>query len=116
MYESAAASDSDLTRMLRSMYMARMGFLRVRTGNGAHLRPHFVEEGPESDSSQPIRRTNSMDSSFDSQFNGHAEAQLDGFGIKFCRNGLDNNVHLARVAVLDFGMWKLKHYLHFLCK
>ena len=91
------------------MYLGRMG-------NGAHLRPHFVEEVPTSDVSQPIRRTNSMDSVHDPKFNGHTEAQLDGFGIKFCRNGLDNNVHLARVAILDFGMWKLKHYLHFLCK
>lgn len=99
------------------MYMARMGFLRVRTGNGAHLRPHFIEEVPESDAVNPVvRKTNSMDSVHNDKFANASEVQLDGFGIKFCRNGLDNTVHLARVAVIDFGMWKLNHYLHFLCK
>ena len=99
------------------MYMARMGFIRVRTGNGSHMSPHFVEEVLESDSAEPtVRRTNSMDSVHNSKFESESEAQLDGFGIKFSRTGLDNDVHLARVAIIDFGMWKLKHYLHFLCQ
>lgn len=81
------------------------------------MRPHCIEEVPEPGSADPtVRRTNSMDSVYNSQFETESEALLDGFGIKFSRTGLDNDVHLARVAVIDFGMWKLKHYLHFLCK
>ena len=103
--------------MLKSMYLGVMGFSTVSTGNTSHLRPTCVTEifEPEIDSGVP-RKTDSSDRKYDGEFEGKSEAVLDGFGFKFARNGLDNKVHNARVAIIDFSTWKLKHYLHFLSK
>ena len=38
-----------------------------------------------------------------------------GFGFGF-RPYTTRGVHRARVMVLDFGAWKLRHFIHFLCK
>ena len=99
------------------MYIAVMGFMTVRTGNTSHMRPtSFVEVfEPGTDVGTP-RQLDASDRRFDSDFDGKSEAQLEGFGIPFVRNGLDDRIHNARVAIMDFSGWKLRHYLHFLSK
>ena len=99
------------------MYLAVMGFMTVRTGNTSHLRPtSFIEVfEPGIDIAVP-RQIDASDRRFDDAFVGKSEVQLEGFGIPFVRNGLDNRIHNARVAIVDFSGWKLRHYLHFLSK
>ena len=117
MYPAGAASEQDRSQMLKSMYLGVMGFSTVNTGNTSHLRPTCVTEifEPEVDSGIP-RKTDASDRKFDGEFEGKSEAVLDGFGFNFVREGLDNKIHNARVAIIDFSTWKLKHYLHFLSK
>ena len=117
MYPAGAASEHERTQMLSSMYMGVMGFSTVCTGNTSHLRPTCVTEvfEPEVEFGVP-RSTDATDKKFDSDFESKDQAVLDGFGFKFTRTGLDNLVHNARVAIIDFSKWKLKHYLHFLSK
>ena len=117
MYPAGAASEADRTQMLSSMYMGVMGFSTVSTGNTSHLRPTCVTEifEPDVDFGVP-RKTDSADRKFDSEFESKDQAPLDGFGFNFARNGLDDKIHNARVAIIDFSTWKLKHYLHFLSK
>ena len=103
--------------MLSSMYMARMGFVRIRTGPGAHLAPYCVEEVPEGDAVVGnLRSTDASDSKYDAVFADNISVAIDGFGVRFSRDSLDNKIHHARVAVIDFADWKLRHYLHFLGK
>ena len=117
MYPAGAASESDRAQLLNSMYLGVMGFSTVCTGNASHLRPACVTEvfEPNVDVGIP-RKTDAADRKFDSEFETQSQAQLDGFGFKFARDGLDNKLHNARVAIIDFSTWKLKHYLHFLSK
>ena len=117
MYPAGAASETDRAQMLNSMYLGVMGFSTVSKGNTSHLRPTCVTEifEPNVDSGVP-RKTDSNDRKFDSVFESKSEAPLDGFGFNFARDGLDDKIHNARVAIIDFSAWKLKHYLHFLSK
>ena len=117
MYPAGAASESERAQLLKSMYMGVMGFSTVSTGNTSHLRPTCVTEvfEPEVEFGVP-RKTDATDRKFDSEFETQSQAQLDGFGFKFARDGLDSKLHNARVAIIDFSVWKLRHYLHFLSK
>ena len=114
MYDSASCTDSERTKMLNSMYMARMGFVTFRNGAGVRMNPISVTEMLVCDGIPNLRSTDATNSAYDSDFQGQTEAQLDGFGFKFSRTSLDNTIHNARVAVIDFSCWTLKHYLHFL--
>ena len=116
MYPSASCTDSERDRMLKSMYMARMAFVTFRTGPGVRLNPISVVEMLDCDGVPNLRSTDATDAVYDSDFEGQAEASLDGFGFKFSRTSLDNLVHHARVAIIDFSSWTLTHYLHFLGK
>lgn len=114
MYRAASCTDSQRENMLRSMYMARMGFVTFRTGPGVRLNPISVTEMVACDGIPNLRTTDATSSAYDSLFRDQTEVQLDGFGFKFSRKSLDNLVHHARVAIIDFSSWTLKHYLHFL--
>ena len=117
LYAAGACSEGEKTRMLNSMYLAVMGFITVSTGNTSHLRPTSTVEVFEPGTITAVARaTDASDSKFDSEYEGKNEAYLDGFGFPFARDGLDQRIHNARVACIDFSCWKLKHYLHFLSK
>ena len=116
MYQLASCTDAEREKMLRSMYMARMGFVTFRTGPGVRLNPISVTEMLECDGVPNLRSTVCTDSAYDSDFENQTEVSLDGFGFKFSRKSLDGVIHHARVAIIDFSEWTLTHYLHFLGK
>ena len=117
LYDAGKCSEAELASNLRSMYVAVMGFMTVRTGNTSHLRPtSFIEVFEPGTLTAEPRQLDASDGKFDDSFVGKSEVQLEGFGIPFVQNGLDNRIHNARVAIVDFAGWKLRHYLHFLSK
>ena len=117
LYDAGKCTEDELASNLKSMYIAVMGFMTVRTGNTSHLRPtSFVEVFEPGTLVAEPRQLDASDRKFDNDFVGKSEVQLEGFGIPFVRNGLDSRIHNARVAIVDFSGWKLRHYLHFLSK
>lgn len=93
--------------MLDSLYLARMDCVNARTGDVGHMDPIAIEElntqGRPDFVARRYRRGREGDQ------------PSSGFGFGF-RPHTTRGVHRARVMVLDFGRWKVRHLVHFLCK
>lgn len=106
-FPEGECSDEDRVTMLNGLYMATMGAAQTRTGNTAHLDPVSITELNVHNASGFVARSYARG-------NGGDRPQ-HGFGFGFApapKRGL----HKARVMVLDFGQWKLRHFLHMICK
>ena len=106
-FPSGACTDEDRERMLHGLYMATMTVCTTTTGNTGHLDPvGLVELNVHNVSDFTPRRyargANDADSTH-------------GFGFTFVKNP-KKGLHQSRVMVLDYGRWKLKHLIHFICK
>ena len=93
--------------MLNSLYMATLTVCSTGTGNTGHLDPVGLHE---------LNVHNSDDFTPRRYARGATDAQSShGFGFIFVKNP-KRGLHQSRVMVLDYGRWKLKHLIHFLCK
>lgn len=106
-FQAGACSEADLTTMLDSLYLATMSCSQQATGNTGHLVPFSLVELNVHQSETFVARQYARG-------NG-GDAPQHGFGFGFGR-ATTRGVHRARVMVLDFGKWKMRHLIHFLCK
>ena len=85
--------------------MATMCVAQTETGNNGHLEPVSITELNVHNVPNFVARRYTR---------GNGETR-HGFGFPFApmpKRGL----HKARIMVLDFGKWKLRHLVHFICK
>ena len=114
LYPSGRTSETDQIRMLDSIYMATVGFVRKYTGNRSHLVATSLKEI----ATEYTRSTHTLRS-----FNANSELgvgsndrPLFNFGFNFTRSDRTLDMEFARVCVIDFGNWTLRHLFHFMCK
>ena len=114
LYPTGRATDVQQSKMLDSVYMATVGFLRKYTGNRSHLVATSIKEiATEYTRSTHTLRSYNANSELG---NGSQDRPLFGFGFKFSRSDRTLQMELARVCIIDFGEWTLRHLFHFMCK
>ena len=106
-FPEGACSEADLTTMLDSLYLATMSCSQQADGNTGHLVPFSLVE-------LNVHQSENFVARHYSRGNG-GDAPQHGFGFGFGRR-VQKGVHRARVMVLDFGRWKVRHLVHFLCE
>ena len=114
LYPSGRTTDSNKTEMLNSIYLATLGLVRKYTGNRSHLVATSLREiaTEYTAASQTLRSFNA-----NSELGpGANDRPLFGFGFRFARSERSLEMDFARVCVIDFGTWTLRHFFHFLCK
>ena len=93
--------------MLNSLYLATMSCAQNATGNTGHMDPISLVELNHRQSENFVARRYARGTGGD--------APQHGFGFGFGKM-VQRGVHRARVMVLDFGKWKMRHLIHFMCK
>ena len=93
--------------MLDSLYLATMSCSQQADGNTGQMVPISLVE-------LNVRRSDSFVARRYARGNG-GDGPQHGFGFGFGRS-VQKGVHKARVMVLDFGKWKVKHLIHFICE
>ena len=114
LYPSGRTTETEKTQMLNSVYLATLGLVRKYTGNRSHLVATSIREI----STEYTPAAHSMrDFNANSELGvGSDDRPLFGFGFKFARSELSLEMDLARVCIIDFGPWTLRHLFHFQCK
>ena len=93
--------------MLGSLYLATLSCAQQADGNTGHMVPISLVE-------LNVRRSESFVARRYLRGNG-SDGPQHGFGFGF-GSMVKKGVHKARVMVLDFGKWKIRHLIHFICK
>ena len=114
LYPSGRTTDSEKTEMLNSIYLATLGLVRKYTGNRSHLvatsiREIATEYTPSAHSLRYCNANTELGT-------GANDRPLFGFGFNFARTERTHELELARVCIIDFGSWTLRHLFHFQCK
>ena len=113
LYRDGHTSENDKVRLLASIYMATMGFVRHRTGPRSHLVATFIRELVNPDAQSPSKpRLFNAEDGLDV---GDNSKPLFGFGFPFIRMD-GQHVDKCRVCIIDFGKWTLSNLFHFMCK
>ena len=93
--------------MLNSLYLARMDCAETGSGNNGHLDPISITElnvrNVRDFKPRQYRRV------------GDGTRLASGFGFVFGPE-TTRGLHKARVMVLDFSQWKVRHLIHFISK
>ena len=114
LYPSGRLSDAEKEKLLDSIYLATVGFVRKYTGN----RSHYVATSVREIATEYTRSAHSLRAyNANSELGvGSDDRPLFGFGFKFGR--FENTLHmeLARTCIIDFGTWTLNQLFHFMCK
>lgn len=101
-------TDEDRDRMLHGLYMATLTVCTTGTGNTGHLDPVGLVE------LNVHKKTDFTPRRYACAAAAGANS-THGFGFTFVKNP-KKGLHQSRVLVLDYGRWKLKHFIHFICK
>ena len=114
LYPSGRTTDSQKTDMLDNIYLATLGLVRKYTGSRSHLvatslREIATEYTPAAHTLRAYNANTELGA-------GAEDRALFGFGFKFARFERSLDLDLARVCVIDFGTWTLRHLFHFQCK
>ena len=104
-FPDGECTDEDRDRMLNGLYLATMCVARTGSGNDGHLDPVSITELNIHNTSGFVARSYSR---------GDGSTQ-HGFGFSFAPKP-KRGLHKARIMVLDFSRWKIRHIVHFLCK
>ena len=104
-FSSGECSDEDRTRMLNDLYMATMCVAQTSTGNTRHMTPVSITE---------LNVHNVPDFVARKYSRGDGSTR-HGFGFDFAPTP-KRGLHKARIMVLDFSKWKIRHLVHFICK
>lgn len=114
LYPTGRTTDAEKTNMLNNIYLATLGLVRKYTGNRSHLVATSIREIPTeyTPSAHTLRAYNA-----NAELGvGADDRPLFGFGFKFARSENSLEMDLARVCIIDFGTWTLRHLFHFQCK
>lgn len=114
LYPSGRTTDAEKSEMLNSIYLATLGLVRKYTGNRSHLvatsvREIATEYTPSAHSLRSLNANSELGV-------GANDRPLFGFGFNFARSDRSLEMDLARVCIIDFGTWTLRHLFHFQCK
>ena len=114
LYPSGRQSDAQKEKLLDSIYLATVGFVRKYTGN----RSHYVATSVREIATEYTRSGHSLRSYIANTElgNGSNDRPLFGFGFPFARYETTLHMELARTCIIDFGTWNLNQYFHFMCK
>lgn len=114
LYPSGRTTDDQKEKLLNSIYLATVGYVRKYSGNRSHYVATSVREiATEYTRSSHILRAFNANSELGV---GSDDRPLFGFGFNFAR--FENTLHmeLARTCIIDFGVWTLNQLFHFMCK
>ena len=114
LYRSGRLSDAEKEKLLDSVYLATVGFVRRYSGNRSHYVATSIREiATEYTRSNRSLRAYNANSDLGV---GSDDRPLYGFGFKFTRYENTLPMELARTCVIDFGNWTLNQLFHFMCK
>ena len=107
LFPDGSCTDAQQKTMCKSIYLGRLDCHQTGSGNVGGMSPiSLTELNTDGVTNFTPRRY---------QLRDRGTKPDMGFGFAFAPNST-TRVHKARVLVIDFSKWTLRHYIHFLCK